>query len=153
METPGNGHTETLSPAFQVKKPDPVEWMEMWPYVRQGLEHVKKNTPTVTWIPEQNSGGCEFFFCVEEGKGVIGFYIMLPQMDPWLNCALSWLCWIVYSSDHGIIDRIEPLAMEQARQRGFSEVRFITAQPRIVQHMRARGWRAVETVCRKVVDY
>jgi len=164
----GTHHTEPIngSPVisneaeiFTVSAPTPAEWIAKWPYIKQGLEAVKRNTPTVTWQPEQirraverQQNGCEFFFCKEAGE-VIGFYIMLPQLDPWMSCALTWLCWIVYSSDHGIIDRIEPVVLGQARERGFSDVRFITAQARIVQHMRAKGWRAVETVCRKVVDY
>lgn len=155
----GNGIHAPESLTFDVVKATPQSLAASWGYIRMGLEAVRRNSPMATWVPEQvrqsiaRDQGAELFFCVDEAKRLLGFYVMVPQLDPWLNCALTWVCWIVYSSDHGIIDRIEPIVMQQARERGFTDVRYVTAQPRIVKHMRDKGWVPVETICRKVVEY
>lgn len=149
-------------PQLSVERASPAALNLAWPFIRDGLLKVKANSPTVTWIPEQvrravergymEPTGCELFLCQENDRAV-GFYIMLPQFDPWLSINIVWLCWIFYSSTHGLLDRVMPIAKTQARERGYAAIDYLTALPRLVKHMGKHGFKQTQAVCRLELEY
>lgn len=147
---------------FWILKATPANLSANWAFVREGLLKVKQNSPTVTWVPEQirraiergfiEPTGCELFFCWEGGKPV-GFYVMLPQFDPWLSCNMVWLCWIFYSATHGLLDRALPVVKEQAKERGYWAIDYVTALPGLVKHMSLHGFQQTQAICRLELEY
>lgn len=145
---------------FHVEKASPEWFAASWAYIRHGLVEVKKNCPATTWIPEQirrqierdfRGGPTEFFFCLQ-GKKVTGFYITLAQIDPWLAIPYVWLVWIAYSSNHGMVDGLVPIILQQAKERGFVAVDFVTANAKLVKHMERHGCVTTMITARKMVE-
>jgi len=147
---------------FTIEKVTHQTLMGAWAYVRKGLVKVKANSHAVTWTPEQvkrevvnhflGQNGCELFLC-KRGERVVGFYIMIPSFDPFLQLNYSWTVWVMYASEPGVLDGCaEPIA-SAARERGYAAIDFITSQDVVAKKASKHGYKRIQVLCRKDLEY
>lgn len=139
-------------------KPPLEQFVEAWPWVRQGLLKVKEATDGAQWIPEQvrrqielgyaGQNGCEFWLYCDD-RDVMGFYVTVAQVDPWVGVVANWLLWIGYSDQGGMMAGSLEHLLGVARQRGYLAVDVVTSQGWILEKLKKYGFSPLQVTARR----
>lgn len=119
-----------------VKVTTPKMLAEVWPWVRQRLERIKKKDKSAgNWTSEHvrfallqgmakpPGSLVELFLAVDEGTVIRGFIVTVVRIDQYLNIPWTLYIWLG-SLNRGLMRRFLPWLEEMARERGLSEIKF-----------------------------
>lgn len=147
---------------FTVVKATPQTLMGVWGYVRRGLVKVQKNMAGGTWTPEQikrdivlafmGQGSVELYTC-HRGERVVGFYVLVPSFDQFQQLSNALTVWIMYASEPGVLDACASPIEKLARERGYAAIDFITSQQSVAKKAEKHGYKRLQVLCRKELEY